>query len=216
MQDYFVRYPGAARDAKELDAALVRIRGFEDSSPALSARWLHGYAMRETDGGFGLACVFRADGPGTLGRHAEATRLPPAEILPIVRAWVVRRFAPTMVYLVRRRAAWTNSGALERAVESARRVKYEASCVVVACTLAWLTCATRAATRGSAATAACVPAAPPAPASGLVNARTGFQGAGETTDSAWQRAGGVAPIGKATRTSRSCASSSPSPRPTRI
>ena len=122
MQDYLVRYPGAARDAKELDAALVRIRGFEDSSPALSARWLHGYAMREPDGAFGLACVFRADGPGTLGRHAEVTRLPPAEILPIVRAWVIRRFAPTMVYLVRRRAAWTNSGALERAVESARRV----------------------------------------------------------------------------------------------
>ena len=125
MQDYLVRYRGIARDAKELDAALVRLRDFEAAPHALRACWLHGYAMRETDGGFGLACAFQAEDAGTLALHAAATRLPAAEILPVVGAWVARRFAPTMVYLVRRRAAWTDALELERALEGARRVAEE-------------------------------------------------------------------------------------------
>lgn len=125
MQDYLVRYRGIARDANELDAALVRLRDFESSPHALRACWLHGYAMRETDGGFGLACAFQAEDAGTLALHAAATRLRAAEILPVVGTRVVRRFAPTMVYLVRRRAAWRDSLELERALEEARRVAEE-------------------------------------------------------------------------------------------
>ena len=125
MQDYLVRYRGIARDANELDAALVRLRDFEAAAHALRAGWMHGYAMRETDGSFGLACAFQAEDARTLELHAAATRLPAAEILPVVGAWVVRRFAPTMVYLVRRRAAWMDSLTLERALEEARRVAEE-------------------------------------------------------------------------------------------
>ena len=125
MLDYLVRYRGIARDASELDAALVRLRDFEAAAHTLPVCWLHGYAMRETDGSFGLACAFQAEDARTLELHAAATRLPAAEILPVVGAWVARRFAPTMVYLVRRRAAWTDALELERALEGARRVAEE-------------------------------------------------------------------------------------------
>ena len=125
MQDYLVRYRGIAGDANELDAALVRLREFEAASHALRACWLHGYAMRENDGRFGLACAFQAEDARTLELHAASTRLPAAEILPVVGAWVVRRFAPTMVYLIRRHAAWTNALALEQALAGARRAAEE-------------------------------------------------------------------------------------------
>jgi len=122
MQDHYVRYHGVAVDAKELDAALRRLRAFEATPSTLPARWLHAYVLREGDGRFGLACVFQADCARTLDRHSEAARLPAAEILPVAATRIVRRFAPTMVYLIRRRAAWTSADRFERAAELARQV----------------------------------------------------------------------------------------------
>ena len=114
MKTYLVRRSGIAAGATELRAALTRLRSFEEEAPMLPVRWLHSYALREADGCFGLACVFQADSRRTLERHALLTRLPAQEILPVAATVMARRFAPTMVHLVRRRRFWRSATELDR------------------------------------------------------------------------------------------------------
>lgn len=125
MPIYLLRRRGIATGANGLDAALTRLREFEETPSALQARWLHSYALREDDGRFGLACVFQADEARTLRRHSELTRLPAEEILPVTSTPETRRFAPTMVYLIRRRSAWSTAADLDLSAELARRAAEE-------------------------------------------------------------------------------------------
>ncbi|HET7795525.1 MAG TPA: nickel-binding protein [Rhizobacter sp.] len=122
MHTYLVRRAGIAADAAELDAALMRLRSFEETPHALHAQWLHSYVLLEPDGRFGLACVFQAEGAATLVEHARRCRLPAREILPVAGQEIVRAFAPALVHLVRRRKAWASTADLERAYASSRRV----------------------------------------------------------------------------------------------
>jgi hypothetical protein len=122
MQTYVVRRPGIARTGAELDAALTRLRAFEEKPRALNAQWMHSYALREADGHFGLACVFQADGVQTLEQHAELTHVEAQEILPVAATVLVRPFAPTMVYFIRRRNFWKTAGDLEKSAAISRRV----------------------------------------------------------------------------------------------
>jgi len=48
--------------------------------------------------------------------------LPAAEILPVTGRQVVRRLAPTMVHLIRRRNAWRSAAELERSVTASRHI----------------------------------------------------------------------------------------------
>lgn len=114
MQTYFVRRTCIATNAWELDAALKRLRSFEERPSALAVRWLHSYAVREADGRFGLACLFEAEGMPALLQHAEALQLPASEVVPVTETHVVRAFAPTLVFLVRRRNAWRSTADLDR------------------------------------------------------------------------------------------------------
>ena len=80
MQTYVIRRPGIASTGAELDAALTRLRAFEDKQLARNVQWLRSYALREADGRFGLTCVFCADSAQTLAHHAELTALPADEL----------------------------------------------------------------------------------------------------------------------------------------
>jgi hypothetical protein len=122
MQTYFVRRTCIATGARELDAALTRLRSFEERPSGLAARWLHSYALREADGRFGLACLFEAEAVPALLRHAESIRLPASEVLPVTGTQVVRAFAPTLVFLVRRRNAWRSVADLDRSAAAVRCV----------------------------------------------------------------------------------------------
>lgn len=85
MQIFLVRRRAVAATASELDAALMRLRRFEDVAPAPRAvRWLHSYALREAQGGFGLACVFLAESVDALHEHARLTRLAADEVTPLL------------------------------------------------------------------------------------------------------------------------------------
>lgn len=123
---YLVRRTGVAANASELDAALTRLRLLDEQAPAdLEARWLHSYALREADGRFGLACVFRADTIDTLRRHAVLATLPAREIARVQSTLMLRRYAPTKVYLVRRRGVGGDAAQLERRLATARRIADE-------------------------------------------------------------------------------------------
>lgn len=126
MQTFFVRRRNIAVGASDLDAALTRLRSFEDVAPAPRAvRWLHSYALREAQGGFGLACVLEAESVVALHAHARATRLAADEIERVDATLVERPFAPTLVHLVRRRQGWPTAAALERSAGLARRAAQE-------------------------------------------------------------------------------------------
>jgi hypothetical protein len=134
MQTYLVRRPGIAANAAELDAAFTRLRSAEGDSPAPRARWLRSYALRESSGRFGLACLFDAEDAGALQRHAERTRLPAQEVLPVATAMLARPFAPTGVYLVRRRAFCSTSAEVDRQMAGLPRIAAKA----MAHELTWL------------------------------------------------------------------------------
>ncbi len=125
MQTYFVRRPGIASNGAELDAALTRLRTFEVESTALNARWMHSYVLREADGRFGLACVFQADSAQTLMQHAARTRVRAQEVLPVAATVLMQPFAPTMVYLIRRRNFWMTAADLESSAAVSRRIGEE-------------------------------------------------------------------------------------------
>lgn len=123
---YLVRRSGVATSASELDAALMGLRSLDEQAPTdLDARWLHSYALREADGRFGLACVFRADSMATLRRHAALAALPAHDIVRVHSTRVVRRYAPTRVYLVRRYGVAIDTAQLERRLATARRIADE-------------------------------------------------------------------------------------------
>lgn len=85
MQTFLVRRRAIAANASDLDAALRRLRDFEESAPAPRAvRWLHSYALGDAQGGFSLACVFQADSAVALLEHALVTRLAADEITPVL------------------------------------------------------------------------------------------------------------------------------------
>jgi Protein of unknown function (DUF4242) len=125
MPTYVIRRPAIAASAAELDAALTRLRCFEDTPAAARARWIHSCALREPDGRFGLLCVFEADSVQALEQHAASTGLPAREILPVAATRRGRAFAPARVYLVWRRSAWPGKAAFERSAAIARRIAEE-------------------------------------------------------------------------------------------
>lgn len=120
---YFVRRRGLAAGAGELDDVLTRMRSLEEQPPqALAARWMHSYALREADGRFGLACVFRADSVESLQLHGRLGRLPGHEIAPVQATLVLRPFAPTRVFLVRRHGIGSDRAQFEQRLATSRRI----------------------------------------------------------------------------------------------
>lgn len=123
---FLVRRRGVATSATELNAALTRLRMLDEQpSTALDVHWLHSYALRETNGSFGLACVFRADGIDALRRHALLAELPAHGIQAVQATHVLRPFAPTKVYLVRRRGVGQDAAQLAQRLGTARRIADE-------------------------------------------------------------------------------------------
>ncbi len=134
MQTHVVRRIGIAANATELEAALMRLRQLEATDPSPQVQWLHSYALCEPDGRFGLACVFNAPDAAALHRHAEQSGLPAHEVVAVTGTLFEQAFAPTRVYLIRRRAAWPLGADLERSGPIVRRMADE----VIARQVCWL------------------------------------------------------------------------------
>ena len=120
MNMYLVRRLGVAANASELDSALMRLRGSADR-PAPRCRVLCSYALRESDGRLGLACLVESPGVLDVHQHAWASTLPIDEVVRVTATRVERPFAPALMYLVRRRSGWADRAAFERSVVAARR-----------------------------------------------------------------------------------------------
>lgn len=122
MQTYFAHQPGIGMTAAELDAALNRLRRLEESPRTPAAQWMRSYALHEADGRFGLASVFQAADVQVLRRHPALIDTPANNLLSVAATLPARPFAPTRVYLIRRRQFCSNATALHATAAVARRV----------------------------------------------------------------------------------------------
>jgi len=122
MHTSFLRRPGIAATVAGLEAALTRLRVHEETAAVPLARWQHSYALREAGGSFGLACLAAAESADAIRRHAECTAVSLAEQHPVVATLVERAFAPTRVFLIRRRSFWPTLAELDDTAAAARRV----------------------------------------------------------------------------------------------
>ena len=68
----------AARSADE---------GDKDGS---GVRWIRSYVISETSGELGTVCIYEADDPEALRKHAGAVPMPADEIIPVLDTVVVR------------------------------------------------------------------------------------------------------------------------------
>lgn len=76
------------RTTDELQAATLRSRA-KCERMANDVRWIRSYILAETDGSFGLVCIYRASSPEAIRRHACAATLPVDEIAAVADAMVV-------------------------------------------------------------------------------------------------------------------------------
>ncbi|MFO1270965.1 MAG: hypothetical protein U1F50_04655 [Rubrivivax sp.] len=117
MLTFLVRRRGIAGGANELDAALTRLRDFEDARRDPSLRWLHSYALREADGRFGLACLFAAADAPALRLHAAATRLPAEAIAEVTAADAGAALDPAGLWWLHWRATWPTAARRDAALQ---------------------------------------------------------------------------------------------------
>ena len=89
METYLILRRGAWRTPDELRAAAAR-SSEEGDKTSDDVRWLRSYVVAETDGSFGLVCIYRASSPEAIRRHAYAAALPVDEIAAIADTVVVQ------------------------------------------------------------------------------------------------------------------------------
>ena len=82
MPLYLVPRTRAWRSEEELAAAVDCMPAVTDTIDGL--RWIRSYVVAEEDGTFSGYCVYEADDPETLRRHADALMLPTDAIKPVV------------------------------------------------------------------------------------------------------------------------------------
>lgn len=58
--------------------------------PESGVRWIRSYALSEESGEVGTFCVYEAESPEAIRKHAESADLPCDEIIPILDTVVVR------------------------------------------------------------------------------------------------------------------------------
>jgi hypothetical protein len=75
--------------AEDLEAAGARSNEEGDKSGS-GVRWIRSYVLAEESGEVGTFCVYEADSPETIRRHADAADLPVDEIVPIADTVIVR------------------------------------------------------------------------------------------------------------------------------
>ena len=89
MEIYVTLRRGGWRTADELARALARSTSEDDRMPTHVA-WLRSYVLDERDGSVGTICIFQAESPEAIRRHAAAATLPIDEIVKVEEVIIVR------------------------------------------------------------------------------------------------------------------------------
>jgi hypothetical protein len=89
MDTYVILRRGGWADGPELEAAAARSteEGDKDDS---GVRWIRSYVLAEGDGRVGTVCIYEAESPEAIQRHADAAELPVDEVIPVADTVIVR------------------------------------------------------------------------------------------------------------------------------
>lgn len=88
MDTYIILRRGGWADGPELEAAAER--STVEGDKAGDVKWIRSYVLAEDDGRVGTVCVYQAESPEALERHAAAAGLPSDEIIPVADTVIVR------------------------------------------------------------------------------------------------------------------------------
>jgi hypothetical protein len=88
MEMYVILRRNGWRTADELQAATRRSTA-KCECMADDVRWIRSYILAETDGSFGLVCIYQASSPEAIRRHACAAKLPVDEIAAVADTVVI-------------------------------------------------------------------------------------------------------------------------------
>jgi len=89
VETYLIVRRSGWRTADELQEAARRSTA-DGERMSEDVRWIRSYVVAETDGSFGLVCIYQASSPEALRRHAYAAALPVDEIAAVADTLVVR------------------------------------------------------------------------------------------------------------------------------
>jgi hypothetical protein len=89
MDMYVIRRRDAWATAQELEAAAARSTT-EGDAPGAGVRWIRSYVVTEESGDLGTVCLYQAESPEAIRRHAAAAGMPADEITPVADTVVVR------------------------------------------------------------------------------------------------------------------------------
>jgi hypothetical protein len=88
VETYLILRRGGWRTADEIREAARRSTA-EGERMVEDVCWIRSYVVAETDGSFGLVCIYQASSPEAIRRHAYAATLPVDEIAAVADTVVV-------------------------------------------------------------------------------------------------------------------------------
>ena len=89
MNLYVIARRNGWATADDLKDAAARSAA-EGDKEGSGVRWIRSYVVQETRGELGTICIYEAEDPEALRRHAGAVPMPADEIMPVVDTVLVR------------------------------------------------------------------------------------------------------------------------------
>src|ERR1700761_1569139 len=89
MQTYVILRRNGWPTGGDLQEAAARSTAEGEQMPD-DIRWIRSYVLDEGDGAVGTVCIYEAESPEAIRRHAECADLPVTEIIPILDTVLVR------------------------------------------------------------------------------------------------------------------------------
>jgi Nickel responsive protein SCO4226-like len=89
VETYLILRRNGWRTTDEVQGAARRSMA-EGERMVDDVRWIRSYVVAETDGSFGLVCIYQAVSPEAIRRHAYAAALPVDEIVAVADTVVVQ------------------------------------------------------------------------------------------------------------------------------
>ncbi|HEX5593859.1 MAG TPA: DUF4242 domain-containing protein [Solirubrobacterales bacterium] len=89
MQLYGILRRNGWRTPEDLETAGKKSAEVGDEAGS-GVRWIRSYALSEESGEVGTFCVYEAESPEAIRKHAEDAELPCDEIVPILDTVIVR------------------------------------------------------------------------------------------------------------------------------
>lgn len=90
MNLYAILRRGGWQSAAELEQAAACSSEVGEEEMADEVRWIRSYVLEERDGSVGTVCIYEAQSPEAIRRHASLADLPVDEIVAVADTVVVR------------------------------------------------------------------------------------------------------------------------------